>query len=525
MSRVLIADKMSPLAAKVFEENNIAVDVKTGLSEDALCDIIGQYQGLAIRSSTKVTQKVIKKATSLQVIGRAGIGVDNIDQKAATAQGVIVMNTPFGNSITTAEHSIAMMLSVARSVPQANASTHAGKWEKSKYMGVEVAGKILGLIGCGNIGSIVADRAQGLKMQVLVYDPFLNEEKANELHVEKVELDVLLRRADFISLHTPLNEATKGILCADSLKKTKAGVRIINCARGGLIVESDLKEAIQSGHVAGAALDVFSQEPAKENILFGMEEVVCTPHLGASTAEAQENVAIQVAQQIAQYLRHGTIVNALNISSVSAEDAAKLRPYVQLGRQLGHFSGQLLEGGIRKITIEYEGQVAKLNSKPVTSMLLSGLFSTIVEHVNMVNAPLIARDRGIEVKESKSETVSGYQTLIKLMVTTDKAKHYVVGTLLGGRQPRIVDVDGVKLEAALGNIMLYINNQDIPGLIGNLGKILGDAQVNIANFHLGRSDQKHDAVALVEVDSLPDESILENIRQLPSVLRVKLLHF
>jgi D-3-phosphoglycerate dehydrogenase len=523
--KVLISDKMSPRAAEIFKENGVEVDIKTGLSEDELCKIIGEYDGLAIRSSTTATKKLIEAAKNLKVIGRAGIGVDNVDQAAATAHGVVVMNTPFGNSITTAEHAIAMMMALARQLPAASASTHAGKWEKSGFMGVEVASKTLGLIGCGNIGSIVADRAQGLKMKVIGFDPYLSQERAKDLNIEKVELDELLKRADFISLHTPLNEATKGILGKANLAKTKKGVRIINCARGGLINEQDLKDAIESGHVAGAALDVFEVEPANKNILFGMEQIICTPHLGASTSEAQENVAIQVAEQLSAYLNSGTVINALNIPSVSSEDAVKLKPYISLGEQLGSFAGQILNSGIKTVKIEYEGAVAKLNIKPITSVILTGLLRTVSESVNMVNAPVVAKDRGIDVSEVKNERSGDYQNLIKLTVVTEKGTQYVAGTLFGGTKPRIVEVDSVKLEAGLGAKMLYINNEDKPGLIGDLGKLLGDAKINIANFHLGRGDKNTGAIALVEVDETPSNDLLEAVNKLPSVINAKLLSF
>ncbi|MBN66046.1 MAG: phosphoglycerate dehydrogenase [Rickettsiales bacterium] len=525
MPKVLISDKLSPRAKEIFEQNGVQADVKVGMSEDELLACIGEYDGLAIRSATKVTPKVLEAAQNLKVVGRAGIGVDNVDIKAATANGVVVMNTPFGNSVTTAEHSIAMMMSMARKVPQANASTHEGKWEKSKFMGTELSGKTLGLIGCGNIGGIVADRAQGLKMKVVAYDPFLSVEHAKSINVEKVELDELLKRADVISLHTPLNDATRNILNKDSLAKTRKGVMIVNCARGGLIVEADLKEALESGHVASAALDVFEQEPATENPLFGMENVICTPHLGASTAEAQENVAIQVAEQMADYLVNGTVTNALNMPSVSAEDAARLKPYLQLAAQLGSFAGQITETGLNKVTIEFEGKVTELNTKPLTAAALNGLLSPLMEGVNMVNAPVVAKERGIDMSEMKHERTNNYKTLMRVSVTTDRRTREVVGTLFG-EQPRIVSINNVPLEAALGSRMLFIHNEDKPGLIGNLGKILGDASVNIANFHLGRTDDaEHDAIALLEVDQDIDSGLLEKISKLDSVIQAKVLQF
>lgn len=524
MPRVLISDKMSQRATEVFEKNNVDWDVKTGLSEDELCAIISDYDGLAIRSATTVTPKVIEAAKNLKVIGRAGIGVDNIDRQAATANGVVVMNTPFGNSITTAEHSIAMLLSLARKIPAANASTHEGKWEKSKFMGVEVANKTLGLIGCGNIGSIVADRAQGLKMKVIGFDPFLSPERAAELNIEKVELDGLLARADFISLHTPLNDATRGILNAEAFAKVKKGVRIVNCARGGLVVEADLKAAIESGQVAGAALDVFEQEPAKENALFGMEQVVCTPHLGASTSEAQENVAVQVAEQLSDYLNTGAVTNALNIPSVSAEDAAKLSPYIKLGQQLGLFLGQMVDGGLQSVSIEYEGAVSKLNVKPITSVALTGILSPVIESVNMVNAPVLAKERGVDISETKRDESNNYHTMIRITAKTEKGTQHVCGTLLAN-EPRIVQVSDVRLEATLGQNVVYVKNEDKPGLIGNLGKLLGDANVNIANFHLGRGQGQDSAIALVNVDSLPHADLLAKVKELPSVIDAKILKF
>ncbi len=526
-SKVLISDKLSPKAAKIFEQNNIDVDVKTGMSADELAECIGGYDGLAIRSATKVTADIIKKAKRLKVVGRAGIGVDNVDIPAATSNGIVVMNTPFGNSITTAEHAIAMMFAIARQIPQASASTHAGKWEKSKFMGTELSSKTLGLIGCGNIGSIVADRAQGLKMHVIAYDPFLSDERAQGLNIKKVELDELLRAADFISLHTPLNDATRNILGEKNLKKVKKGAYIINCARGGLIDESELKKNLENGHIAGAALDVFAEEPAKKNPLFGMEQVVCTPHLGASTSEAQENVAVQVAEQISEYLNKGTVTNALNLPSVSAEDAARLAPYLELGEQLGSFAGQLTETGLQEVKIEYEGHVAGLNTKPVTAVVLKGLLSPMINSVNLVNAPVIAKERNICVSEVKHERAGDYQTLITLTVKTDKREKTVSGTLFGGSRPRLVEVNNVKLEVGLGKIMIYINNEDKPGLIGDVGKLLGNAGVNIANFHLGRGSEKKkgDAIAMVQIDQKIDDKLLAKLEKLSNVKQAKLLNF
>ena len=525
MVKVLISDSMSPRAKDIFDNRGIDVDVKVGLSEDELVACIGDYDGLAVRSATKVTEKVIAAAASLKVVGRAGIGVDNIDLDNATANGVVVMNTPFGNAITTAEHAIAMMMALARQIPMADTSTQAGKWEKSRFVGVEVTGKTLGIIGCGNIGSIVAERALGLKMKVIAYDPYLTAEHARDIGVEKVDLDALLARADFISLHTPLTDQTRGIIDAAALAKTKEGVRIVNCARGGLVVEQDLKAALDAGHVASAALDVFEVEPATENPLFGTANLVCTPHLGASTTEAQVNVAIQVAEQMADYLLTGAVVNALNMPSVSAEEAPRLRPYLKLAEQLGSFVGQTTESGIKAVSIEYEGHAAELNTKALNAAVLKGLLSPLLESVNMVSAPVIAHQRGIEVSDVRHDRQTDYQTLIRLTITTENQTRSVAGTLFGDDKPRLVDVKGVPMEAELGAHMIYVNNNDRPGLIGGLGTILGEAGVNIGTFHLGRTKPGGDAIALVEVDDEVPPEVLQAVANLPNVVQAKALSF
>ncbi len=525
MVKVLISDSMSPRAKEIFENRGIDVDVKVGLSEDELIECIGAYDGLTVRSATKVTDKVFAAAENLKVVGRAGIGVDNIDLEAATANGVVVMNTPFGNAITTAEHAIAMIMALARQIPMADHSTQAGKWEKSRFLGVEVTGKTLGIIGCGNIGSIVAERALALKMKVIAYDPYLTGEHAADIGVEKVDLDALLARADFISLHTPLTDQTRGIIDAAALAKSKPGVRIVNCARGGLVVEADLKVALDSGHVAGAALDVFEVEPAKENPLFGSENLVCTPHLGASTTEAQVNVAIQVAEQMADYLLTGAVVNALNMPSVSAEEAPRLRPYMKLAEQLGSFAGQITESGIKAVSIEYEGDAAELNTKALNAAVLKGLLSPLLEGVNMVSAPVVAHQRGIEVSDIRHDRPVDYHTMIRLTVTTENQIRSVAGTLFGDDKPRVVNVKGVPMEAELGPHMLYVNNNDRPGLIGGLGTVLGEAQVNIGTFHLGRTAPGGDAIALVEVDDAVTPEVLNAVANLPNVVQAKALSF
>jgi len=527
MVKVLISDKLSPRAAEIFSHRGIEVDQKVGMSPDELIACIGDYDGLAIRSATKVTTDVLAAATNLKVVGRAGIGVDNVDIPEATARGVVVMNTPFGNSITTAEHAIALMFSLARQIPAANASTRAGKWEKSKFMGVELTGKTLGIIGCGNIGAIVADRALGIKMKVIAFDPYLSPERAVDLGVEKVDLDSLLARADFITLHTPLTETTRGIVDAAAFAKMKDGVRLINCARGGLVVETDLRAALESGKVAGAALDVFEVEPARENPLFDLPNVIATPHLGAATSEAQENVAIQVAEQMADYLLDGAVTNALNMASISAEEAPRLRPYIKLAEQLGGFAGQMTETGIKGVTIEYEGHATELNTRPLTSVLLQSLLAPLLDaaSVNMVNAAHVAKERDIEVTEIKHEREGDYQTLISLTVTTETRSRKVVGTLFANGKPRLVQIMDVSIEAELGPHMLYVSNDDVPGFIGALGTLFGEAGVNIATFNLGRSPDGGVAVALIEMDQALSEDVLARVAALPDVRQVKPLSF
>jgi D-3-phosphoglycerate dehydrogenase len=525
MPKVLISDKMDPKAAQIFRERGVEVDEITGKTPEELMAIIGDYDGLAIRSATKVTKAILAHATKLKVVGRAGIGVDNVDIPAASAQGVVVMNTPFGNSITTAEHAIALMFALARQLPEADASTQAGKWEKNRFMGVELTAKTLGLIGAGNIGGIVADRARGLKMKVVAYDPFLTPEKALEMGVEKVTLDELLARADFITLHTPLTDQTRNILSAENLTKTKKGVRIINCARGGLVDEAALKAGLDSGHIGGAALDVFVEEPAKASPLFGTPNFVSTPHLGASTNEAQVNVAIQVAEQMADFLMSGGVTNALNMPSLSAEEAPRLKPYMALAEKLGSLVGQLAHGSIDRISVHSEGAAAELNPKPITSAVLSGFLKTQTATVNMVNAPLIARDRGVEVREVRTEREGDYHTLLRVAVRTEDGERSVAGTLFGDQAPRLVELFGVKIEADLVGSMLYVVNEDAPGFIGRLGTTLGEAGVNIGTFHLGRRSAGGEAVLLLSVDEPVTADLLTQVRALPGVKTAMGLNF
>ena len=527
MPKVLISDALSPAAVQIFKDRGVEVDFQPNLGKDKdkLAEIIGNYDGLAIRSATKVTPKILANAKNLKVIGRAGIGVDNVDIPAATAKGIIVMNTPFGNSITTAEHAISLMLALARQIPEADRSTQAGKWEKNKFMGVEITGKTLGVIGCGNIGSIVADRALGLKMKVIAFDPYLSPERAVDIGVEKVELDELLKRADFITLHTPLTDKTRNIIDANAINKTKKGVRIINCARGGLVDEQALRVALDSGHVAGAAFDVFVTEPATENVLFGHPNVICTPHLGASTTEAQENVALQVAEQMSDYLMTGAISNAINFPSISAEEAPKLKPFVDLAEKLGSFAGQLTETGLSKVQIAYEGAVAQMNTRALTSAALAGLLRPMLGDVNVVSAPVIAKERGMVVEEVTREMAGDYESLITVTVTTEQQTRHVSGTVFADGRPRIVNIKGIRMDAEFGPSMIYITNLDKPGFIGKFSGTLGEAGINIATFHVGREAPGANAVALIEIDGELPEAVLAKVRALPQVQSAKPLHF
>ncbi|MEO0922870.1 MAG: phosphoglycerate dehydrogenase, partial [Pseudomonadota bacterium] len=473
--KVLVSDKLSETAVQIFRDRGIDVDFMpdVGKDKEKLREIIGQYDGLAIRSATKVTPKILEAADNLKVVGRAGIGTDNVDKEAASKKGVIVMNTPFGNMITTAEHAIAMMFAVARQIPEASASTHAGKWEKSRFMGVELTGKTLGVIGAGNIGGIVCARALGLKMKVLAYDPFLGQEKADQMGVDKVELDELLTRADFITLHVPLTDQTRNILSAEALAKTKKGVRIINCARGGLVDEAALAELLQSGHVAGAAFDVFAEEPANENPLFNLPNVVCTPHLGAATTEAQENVALQVAEQMSDYLLTGAVTNALNMPSVTAEEAKVMGPWIKLADHLGSFIGQMTDEPIRAINILYDGVVSTMNLEALTCASIAGILKSVNPEVNMVSGPLIAKERGVKISTTQQDKSGVFEGYIKLTVVTSERERSIGGTVFSDGKPRFIQIKGINIDAEIGSHMLYTTNQDEPGIIGALGQTKG----------------------------------------------------
>ncbi|MEO5619534.1 MAG: phosphoglycerate dehydrogenase [Cypionkella sp.] len=525
--RVLVSDELSETAVQIFRDRGVEVDYmpKLGKDKEALAAIIDQYDGLAIRSATKVTEKLLARADRLRVIGRAGIGVDNVDIPASSKKGVIVMNTPFGNSITTAEHAIAMMFAVARQLPEASTSTHAGKWEKSKFMGVELFNKTLGVIGAGNIGGIVCDRAIGLHMKVVAYDPFLSEERAKTLGVQKVELDELLARADFITLHVPMTEKTKGILNAEALAKTKKGVRIINCARGGLVDEAALAEALKSGHVAGAAFDVFEVEPATESPLFNLPNVVVTPHLGASTTEAQENVALQVAEQMSDFLLTGAVQNALNMPNVTAEEAAVMGPWIKLASHLGAFIGQMTEEPIKAINILYDGSVSAMNLAALNSAVIAGVLKTQNPDVNLVSAPIVAKDKGIQISTTRQDKTGTFDAYIKVTMVTDKRERSVAGTCFSDGKPRFIQIKGINIDAEIGQHMLYTTNEDVPGIIGKLGMTMGSHGVNIANFTLGRAAAKGEAIALLYVDEPVPAAAIKALEDTGMFQQVKPLTF
>ena len=525
--KVLVSDKLSETAVQIFRDRGIDVDFmpELGKDKDKLAEIIGQYDGLAIRSATKVTEKLLENADRLKVVGRAGIGTDNVDKVASSKKGVIVMNTPYGNMITTAEHAIAMMFAVARQIPEASASTHAGKWEKSKFMGVELTGKTLGVIGAGNIGGIVCDRARGLKMKVIAYDPFLSEDKAKTMQVEKVELEDLLTRSDFITLHVPLIDATRNILSRENLEKTKKGVRIVNCARGGLVDEAALADLLKSGHVAGAAFDVFAEEPAKENPLFNLPNVVCTPHLGAATTEAQENVALQVAEQMSNYLLTGAVENALNMPSVTAEEAKIMGPWIKLAEHLGAFVGQLTDEPIEALNVLYDGAVSEMNLDALNCAAIAGMMKVVNPDVNLVSAPVIAKDRGVKISRTTQAKSGVFDAYIKLTIKTPTRERSIAGTVFSDGKPRFIQIKGINIDAEVGAHMLYTTNLDTPGIIGLLGETLGSNDVNIANFTLGRAEQGKDAIALLYVDNAVPGPVLDKLKATGKFQQVRPLAF
>ncbi|MEM7564017.1 MAG: phosphoglycerate dehydrogenase [Pseudomonadota bacterium] len=522
--KVLISDSMSSQAFKIFEDRGIEVVQPGKVSEAELFDMIADFDGLAIRSSTQVTEALLEKAPDLKVVGRAGIGVDNVDVPACTRRGVVVMNTPLGNAITTAEHAMAMMLALARHIPQANSSTRSGKWEKSRFMGVELTGKLLGLIGAGNIGSIVARKALGYGLQVQAYDPFLTDERAAKLGVKKVTLEQLLSSSDIISLHVPKTPETANIINANALNQMKAGSLLINCARGGLVDEQALQVALESGHLKGAALDVYEVEPARENPLFELDNVICTPHLGASTVEAQEKVAIQIAEQISEFLLSGAINNAINAPSISADEARLLGPYLQLAQCLGSFVGQLTHDSIKTVTITYGGEANELNVSPLTVQVVQSILEHHSSYVNSVNARELARERNIQVIEAHNEGKDEYPCRITVAVETESRSRSICGTLIQNR-PRVIEVKGIPLESKLGEHMLYITNFDKPGVIGDIGRTAAERGINIANMHLGRDGPNGNAIVLLEVDEELAQDDLGQLRSLANINNVSYLHF
>jgi D-3-phosphoglycerate dehydrogenase len=514
------------MASEVVEILNsapgIKVDVKTGMKPDDLKAIIKGYDALIVRSATKATAEIIEAATKLAVIGRAGAGVDNIDIPAASKRGIVVMNTPGGNTVTTGEHAIAMMVALARRIPQATASMKAGKWEKSKFMGNEYCNKTLGIIGLGRVGAIVADRAQGLKMNVIAHDPFIAPEVAGKMGIPLVTLDEIYASADFITVHSALSKETNNLIDAKALAKMKKGVFIINCARGGIINEKDLYDALVSGKVAGAAIDVFEEEPTKNMELISLDNVICTPHLGASTDEAQTNVAIAIAHQIAAYFATGEIKGAVNFPSVSAELMSVIRPYLDLAEKLGKLQAQLLTGAIQEVNIEYSGEILNYNVAPVTISLIKGLLEPILnENVNYINAPVIAKERGIKIVESKSTEIKDYTSMITLNVKTSKETSVTAGALFGKHDPRIVRINEFSVEIIPEGHMLAVSNDDRPGVIGNLGTTLGDNKVNIARLQLSRDTEAKHALVVLNTDSAVPEKVLDKLRKLPHVISIK----
>lgn len=520
--KVLISDNISSKCVEILKNAGLEVDMKVGLKPEELKACIGDYHGLVIRSATKVTSEILSAAKNLKVIGRAGSGLDNVDKTAATKKGIVVMNTPGGNTITTAEHTIAHLVSLARLIPQGTMSLKAGKWEKKKFMGVELYNKTLGILGIGNIGSQVAKRMQAFAMNVIAFDPFLSEDKAKIMGVEKVDLKELFKRSDFITIHTPLTPETKYLINKKTIKIMKPGVRIINCARGGIINEKDLYDAIVEGKVAGAALDVFEKEPPENNPLLTLDNVVATPHLGASTKEAQENVAVAVAEQIVDYLIHGTIRNAVNFPSIPSDQVSRLQPFINLAEKIGGFAAQMFEGGVTGINIEYQGDASRINTAPVTIAAIKGFLSPMLEEtVNFVNAPVIAKERGIEVKEIKSSDEGDYQSLIALRVKAKDKESYFAGTLFSKKDPRIVNVDNFKVEIMPEGELLFMYNNDKPGVIGNIGTLLGKNRINIARMHFGRETQGGKAISVVSIDTHASPQIIEEIKKLPNILLIK----
>lgn len=521
--KVLVSDSLSEVGIRIFQETTgIEVDVSTDLSPEELKKIIGQYDGLAIRSATKVTAEIIEAAHNLKVIGRAGIGLDNVDIPAASQQGIVVMNTPEGNTITTAEHAIALMLSLSRNIPQATALLKAGKWEKKKLECRELYNKTLGLVGVGHIGRIVADRAKGMKMHVIVYDPYIKPETIEKLDLEPVSFEELLRRADYISIHSPKTNETLNMFNKETFEKMKKGAMLINCARGGIVNEDDAYEALKSGHLGGAAFDVFSKEPPGEIKLLSLPNFICTPHLGASTTEAQENVAKDVAEQIVAYLLHGSVKNAVNVPSISSELMLTLRPYATLVESMGSFQSQLADSAILEVQIEYLGTISEYDVTPLTTAMLKGLLTPILKHdVNFVNAPFIAAERGIKVVESKSRTSDDFASLAKLTVKTLEGENILAGAIFGKSKPRILRINDFYLEAIPEGHILFIHSLDNPGVIGQIGTTIGKHKININRMQVGEQKDINQNLILLTTNTIVSDEALKELRDLESVFSVR----
>ncbi len=520
--KVLISDNLAPVGVDILKKAGLEVDARSKTSVEEIEKIIGGYDALIIRSATKVNAALLEKAAKLKVVGRAGSGLDNVDTPAATKKGVVVMNTPGGNTVTTAEHTIGMIFSCARMIPQAYASLKAGKWEKKKFEGVELYDKTLGVIGLGAIGGVVANRAIAMGMNVLAYDPFISADKAKSLGIELADLPTIYKRSDFITVHTPKTKETANLINKNTISQMKDGVRIINCARGGIVSEQDLFEALKSGKVAAAAFDVFEKEPPENHPLLSLDNFIATPHLGASTKEAQENVAVAVAEQVVDYLVAGTVRNAVNVPSVPADQLPTLSPYINLAERMGLFIAQLYEGGLTQVTVEYSGEAASLKQEPITLAALKGLLApTLQENVNYVNAPLIAKDRGIEVKVSKSSEATEYTSLVTLKIKAGGKDISATGTLNSKKEPRIIQVDNFPMETVPEGDMLVLMNNDKPGVIGGIGMILGQNGVNIARMQFGREKQGGLAMSVVSIDSQVSDELMAKIRQLPNVLSAK----
>jgi D-3-phosphoglycerate dehydrogenase / 2-oxoglutarate reductase len=519
--RVLLSDSLAAQGLEVLERDpRISFDLKTGLSPSQLAAIVAPYDALIVRSATRVTSEVLAAASTLKVIGRAGVGVDNVELDAATRRGIVVMNSPMGNSVTTAEHTIALMMALARRIPPANAALLAGRWERSKFTGIEVCNKTLGVVGLGNIGRIVADRARGLKMKVIGYDPIFTAEAAARSQIEKVGLEELYRRADFITVHTPLTPETRGLIGAAAFDLMKKGVRVINCARGGIIDEEALYAALETGNVAGAALDVFVEEPPPPgHRLLHHPLVISTPHLGAATDEAQVQVAMDIASQIVEFLTEGTIRFAVNIPALSVQELATLGPHLNLGEKLGRLAAQLIREAPTNIAIGFAGEAVNLRGEPIVSAVLKGLLSGFLDQeLNYVNAPFFARERGINVTETRSRETSDYiNTLTVHVRTAGGATHEVAGAVFGSNAIRIIRIDGYRIEAPPDGHFLMLHNRDVPGVVGAVGTILGQAGVNIAGLELDRDRAGGMALSLVQVDAPVPAAVLENLKTIPAI--------